>query len=1578
MESETTLLHPFSCTVAYNDLSDVWDAFGQDLKDALPLKNVSLISKMGVKTMVDSIPVSLVPSQCPDVVGLENHRKCSLSWFRLPFVNLVCFSCEDYEEYKRNFRLQLRAMVDPETRLATDPMPVFVYVRPSNIEDDNKGPVRVLDTARRELVEKGGLERVVGYFSKESGLNGILSAIKSAISAMIEARRLEYQNETSRIIVRLIRDSTAPVKSDMLFSDLFLVKDSVAVMLETVGLYQDALTEYTEVDVMIEETYNRIRGESTEEEDNGDDRSLIECISSNELVPECSQLWLGWNATRSIITQSANPVGKTTKEGRIFIDSVLKPAIVSNQVRLLLKAGKLKNAVEKVATFVDTFSVVIKAWEQTGRCSHGVYSSWMFSIYASLISLLSNTSGSMSRLDSDEKIRRVGLQKNGPVVEEEVDVWLLTSPEFPDNGRLLNNECDPRDRNALAWKLGEIALRARQSLEILGSRKGLNAPEFKPTVHEILSLLTKEDAAAKTPTPQSVPIARKVSTEVKLTPQPSIDPEDVRQTVLHMNGNEEGERHNYQEEKMDMIDLKPGSQDGDSHNGSRTATEGKGSQGSNAEKKPSLPPKISVHSKDISDADSSISTPIREMSELSDLNLSPSASSQRDMDVPKVQPLVPNISLVKIEGQIANFVAKENNEPNEAFYFVPQAKSEGIEKIERIWQPRDWRLRSGLKDIYKFRSLWRVLTQVSHSYFISGGWERSACLCSLDIADLCYLEGQTDEAHAMYLHVCRQMLKQTWFPAISQYLCRLGCSQVLLSDSGVVWTSFYLLKNTQELCRKSPKFARFSPSECFQALESAASKFGTLFQNSWYDSFEKCLDFSSFLAISPFEGPPPRLYDQQATDSDKWMKAGTTHSIACVGDVVKLKVRIHNKGSFDVLLSDIKLSLIGVQELNDIASRDAIAKSPFRKSLNLVGTPMAATSISQSPGWHSPSKAKNTSAPQVISHWRELDELEGVCSQVHEESGCATLSHGDQVFEFVLSPTKSGYYKLGKLSALFHGIPVEVPIKASEIESKCHKLVLEVKPALPRIQLLPLGVGEDCLIAGEVQWLGIHILHKEWLYDAKMMISWPVRHKIYSGSYTGSNAELNAFHESGMHEASYNVYPYYAPVLVSSLNTSIRKRILCPDLSQSILPTDPGTLLYSVPNSHSNDALTVWWKVGIEQHKPSHEEVRIIPRNSKVLYSQDLIGSPTKKSREPSGLGKASLFSSELPIAMQYHDFCNRSISTSVTLPIKEPFTIHTTAHEISSLEIIVTARIRSTTSRNLQLKNINLKCQQGFYLVRNILKEMDLLPFTLGPFSSFSSSFVVSLEKSLGQGSRAISQAMIYRNGKIAPSIISLEYLVLGEESPGEVLCLNGSQHFAHSTTSVSWSSDQPEGPSADDAATVSSRHSMLTPSEDEADIDDFSRMFQHDGSNELPCHAVIQMRHTISFQLSSSSETGSSAVFVSVRMIGPFSTVIGCPVTFCWRLERIGSSELSNDPLDATIAFEVIADRSCWNPLGRTTGRIQLGHKSGSLAVLEAAWVAIMPGTLEPPILKLQDAFSQEASDVGAMNNLIVVRPA
>lgn len=322
---------------------------------------------------------------------------------------------------------------------------------------------------------------------------------------------------------------------------------------------------------------------------------------------------------------------------------------------------------------------------------------------------------------------------------------------------------------------------------------------------------------------------------------------------------------------------------------------------------------------------------------------------------------------------------------------------------------------------------------------------------------------------------------------------------------------------------------------------------------------------------------------------------------------------------------------------------------------------MAATSISQSPGWHSPGKPRNFAAPQLISHWREVDELEGIYVQEDGEPGCATLSHGDQIFEFAMSPTRTGYYKLGRLNALFHGIPVEIPTKISEVESKCHKIVLEVKPSLPRIQFLPLGVGEDSLIAGEVQWLGIQILHKEWLHEAKMMVSWPAGHKIYSGSYIGSNADLSTFHKSDIQQPSYNLYPYYAPVLVSSLKSSIKKQILCPDLSQSILPADPGTFVYCIPNSQNDDEMIIWWKVGIEQHTPSHEEVRIISRNAKVLYSQDLIVSPTEKPREPSGLGKASLFTSELPIAMQYNDWCNRSISTSVTLPIKEAFIIHTT-----------------------------------------------------------------------------------------------------------------------------------------------------------------------------------------------------------------------------------------------------------------------------------------------------------------------------
>jgi hypothetical protein len=82
------------------------------------------------------------------------------AWFRSPFVLLVLVSCPDYEEYKRDLRLRLRAMADTETQAAGQPELLFVYVRPAGSDAAAKGPARVFEAMRKDL-NKAKKERCV-------------------------------------------------------------------------------------------------------------------------------------------------------------------------------------------------------------------------------------------------------------------------------------------------------------------------------------------------------------------------------------------------------------------------------------------------------------------------------------------------------------------------------------------------------------------------------------------------------------------------------------------------------------------------------------------------------------------------------------------------------------------------------------------------------------------------------------------------------------------------------------------------------------------------------------------------------------------------------------------------------------------------------------------------------------------------------------------------------------------------------------------------------------------------------------------------------------------------------------------------------------------------------------------------------------------------------------------------------------------------------------------------------------------------------------------------------------------------
>lgn len=107
--------------------------------------------------IIATTPTTTTPLRYLDARGdaaLQRLRQLAYSpaaWFRCPLVQLVLVSCGEYEDYKRDLRIRLRAMADTETSAPGQPELLFAYVRPTTVEAGAKGPARVFDAMRRDL-----------------------------------------------------------------------------------------------------------------------------------------------------------------------------------------------------------------------------------------------------------------------------------------------------------------------------------------------------------------------------------------------------------------------------------------------------------------------------------------------------------------------------------------------------------------------------------------------------------------------------------------------------------------------------------------------------------------------------------------------------------------------------------------------------------------------------------------------------------------------------------------------------------------------------------------------------------------------------------------------------------------------------------------------------------------------------------------------------------------------------------------------------------------------------------------------------------------------------------------------------------------------------------------------------------------------------------------------------------------------------------------------------------------------------------------------------------------------------------
>lgn len=410
----------------------------------------------------------------------------------------MCISCDDAEDFKRNFRLQLRAMVDPETRHPLSPEPVFIYVPPQGLDPDAKGPGRVIDAMRRELGSRRR-ERVARLNPPEpsssgrpgspaQGADDVIGCIKEALRASLEARAAAYTEELRRHL-GAVSGPQAPA-----FAELFLLKDSLAVMMEASGLLQDALREYLELDVAFQQAMTA-SGSANQTE--------MQLLLPGGSADEAAPMWTTWQHTRHAVLGTAAADASS--------QLAIRQSLFANEARVLLKLQRHAEVLDRGLTLVEhmasgrTQQTTLQQQHQ-GRSSRA-RECWAFAGCISLASVVSTLhaqeapGGGVHQTPfaaSSGAVRSIllpdaGMEGGDGAVHPDFDAsehrsWKLgVLPSDQSMAHTLANGVDRTDAQHVYCLLGQLYCLARELLEAIGAAAGFHPPRFAPSLEAAAS-----------------------------------------------------------------------------------------------------------------------------------------------------------------------------------------------------------------------------------------------------------------------------------------------------------------------------------------------------------------------------------------------------------------------------------------------------------------------------------------------------------------------------------------------------------------------------------------------------------------------------------------------------------------------------------------------------------------------------------------------------------------------------------------------------------------------------------------------------------------------------------------------------------------------------------------------------------------------------------------------------------------------------------------------------------------------------------------------------------------------------------
>ncbi|KXZ42764.1 hypothetical protein GPECTOR_119g395 [Gonium pectorale] len=422
--------------VSVDDLgiTGLWASVRNLLESRSTLSNLTLHNKVGRAVPVERLSLQFVASGDRRLQRLRPFAHSPVVWFRHPYAHLLLVSTADASEYRNSIKPALKRAISDLERdwggppapgppppqpsgmgallgggAATAPAPVgvlgaewvIVYVRPAELDvadkaakklfeklkDDfsGRGRTRVLrmDVPRGHAAMAGlgmarGASGPVGLNagmhagfgpSAATGLEELEVCLRDCVRNSFDARQAAYMAE----VQRLVNERRDPNWS---FASLYLVKDSLALLLEGCGLHLDAYKEYVELEAAYQETLDRrAPGGPEKPADAGDGGDKYGAAGEGAEVATLTSA--SWRATRrSILKQAA------------VQEFQFRQYLFASQARLLLRLGRPVDVAERGLRFIGATAAELSRREQlaSGGVRPLLKEAWTFTACLAVIS----------------------------------------------------------------------------------------------------------------------------------------------------------------------------------------------------------------------------------------------------------------------------------------------------------------------------------------------------------------------------------------------------------------------------------------------------------------------------------------------------------------------------------------------------------------------------------------------------------------------------------------------------------------------------------------------------------------------------------------------------------------------------------------------------------------------------------------------------------------------------------------------------------------------------------------------------------------------------------------------------------------------------------------------------------------------------------------------------------------------------------------------------------------------------------------------------------------------------------------